>query len=162
MYYYNKYVLGILDRYLTHTELIDSQPVAFTSTANEKAPLVFTTETNADTLYFGAAINIENPDVLVRIKSISPSYEWMSNNNASPQDTPIGALFGTSTQVLPVLPLVMPFFVQANGRLQMQFTNSPSDPSGPAVVTWRLLKLVGPKQNPDGTSGWDYGFPPLG
>ena len=161
MYYYNKYTLGILDRYTTHTELIDSQPVAFTATADEKAPLVFTTEVNADTLYFAAAINIENPDVLVRIKSVSPQYEWMSNNNASPQDTPIGALFGTSNQVLPVLPLVMPFFVLANGRLQMQFTNSSSDPSGACVVTWRLLKLVGPKQNPDGSSGWNYGTPTL-
>ena len=161
MYFYNKYTLAILDRYTTHTELIDSQPVAFTSTANEKAPLVFTTEVEADCLYFAGAINIENANVLVRIKSVSPQYEWMSNNNASPQDTPIGAIFGTSSQVLPVLPLVMPFFVYGNGRLQMQFTNSASNASGPAVVTWRILKLVGPKQNPDGSTGWTYGTPTL-
>ena len=151
--------MNVLDRYRTHIELIDSQPIAFTSTASEKAPLVFTTEVNADCLLWAAGINIVNANALVRIKSISPQYEWMSNNDPVPQDTPIGAVFGVSSQAMPVLPLIMPFFIKSNGRLQMQFTNSASGASGPAVATWRMLKLVDPLPNADGTKGWDYGYP---
>jgi len=158
MYYFNKYTLAILDRYLVHTELIDSLPIAFTGTASEKPAPVFTTEVNADTLIWAGNVNFSNANALVRIKSISPQYEWMSNNDPIPQDTPLGAVFGVSTQALPVLPLVMPFFLKANGRLQMQFTNSAAAATTGGVVTWRLLKLTMPIKDSLGV-GWDYGMP---
>jgi len=159
MYYYNDFTNAILKRYGTHLELIDSQPIAFTTTANEKVPPFFTTEVNADTLVFAFNVNFINANVLVRIKSISPQYEWMQNNDPVPQDTPIGAVAGVSSQALPVLPLVMPFFLLANGRLQFQFTNSASNPTAPgAVITTRMLKLVDPLQNSDGTCGWNDGL----
>lgn len=158
MYYFNKFSLAILDRYNVHTELIDSLPIAFTGTASERPAPVFTTEVNADCLFFAANVNFSNANVLIRIKSISPQYEWMSNNDPLPQDTPIGAVAGISTQALPVLPLVMPFFIKANGRLQMQFTNSSSNPTTGGVITWRLLKLTMPVTDSKGT-GWDYGMP---
>lgn len=157
MYYYNKFTLAILDRYLVHTELIDSLPVQFTGVANERPAPVFTTEVNADTLFFGANVNFNNANVLIRIKSISPQYEWMSNNDPLPQDTPIGAVAGVSTQALPILPLVMPFFIKSNGRLQMQFTNSAAAATTGGVITWRLLKLTMPVVDSKGT-GWDYGM----
>src|SRR5262245_33102361 len=158
MYYYNPFTVAIMSRYAVHTELIDSQPIGFTGTASERPPSIFTTEVNADTLYFAAAVNFENPDVLIRVTSESPQYEWMTNNDPSPQDTPIGAVCGISTQALPVLPLVMPFFVLKDGRLRMQFTNSDTGQETGGVITWRLLKLTQPITDQKGT-GWFYGQP---
>src|SRR5262245_52272539 len=142
MYYYNDFTNAILKRYGTHLELIDSQPIAFTTTASEKVPPFFTTEVNADVLVFAFNVNFINANVLVRIKSISPQYEWMQNNDPVPQDTPIGAVAGVSSQALPVLPLVMPFFLLANGRLQFQFTNSATGEQESGIITTRMLKLT--------------------
>jgi hypothetical protein len=159
-YYFNKYVYQILDRYKGFTVLYSTINIGFTGTANEVLPPVLTDEVSADTLYFAAhAAAIENADTaLVRIRSISPQYEWMSNQTAIPQDTPISAVAGISTQAAPYLTLPQPFFVKAMGRLQHRFTNSPSgqETTG-GTFNWLLLKLVEPV---DG--GWDYtvGFKP--
>lgn len=153
MYPWNKYIERILDRYRTHQELIDSIPINFTGTANEKPAPITTNSVNEDVLYFAGNVNFTNQNVLVRIKSKSPQYEWMANNQATPQDTPVGAVFGLSTQVLPVLPLIMPFFVKANGLLQMQFTNAATSAVTGGIVTWRALRLSDPI---DG--GWNYGL----
>lgn len=153
MYTFNDYVKRILDRYRTHLELIDSIPINFTGTANEKPAPCFTNSVDSDVLYFGGAVNFTNGNVLCRIRSQSPQYEWMTNNTGTPQDTPVGAVFGLSTQNMPILPLIMPFFVNANGRLQMQFTNAATSAVTGGIVTWRALKLVDPI---DG--GWKYGL----
>lgn len=133
--------------------------IPFTGTASERVPPIFTTEVNADSLVWAFNVNFDNSDVLIRIKSISPQYEWMSNNDPTPQDTPIGAVAGMSSQALPVLPLVMPFFLLTNGRLQFQFTNSATGMQEDGVITTRMLKLTEPVQNADGSFGWNYGMP---
>lgn len=153
MYFFNKFTLQILDRYRTHIELIDSVPIGFTATASERPAPCYTSQIDADALFFAANVDFSNANVLVRIQSVSPQYQWMANNNAVPQDTPIGAVAGVLTQVMPVLPLVQPFFVKAQGRLQMQFTNSASSATNNGIITWRMLKLVDPI---DGR-GWNYG-----
>lgn len=153
MYYFNKYVLRILDRYRTHLELIDSIPIGFTGVANQRVPPIFTNEVDNDTLYFAANVDFNNPGVLIRIQSISPQYQWMANNQATTQDTPIGAVAGLTTQVNQVLPLIAPFFLKSNGKIQMMFTNSAAAPTTGGIITWRALKLVDPI---DG--GWDYGM----
>jgi len=156
MYFFTKYVYQILDRYATHLELIDTISIGFTGVANERPPIVFTNEISEDVLFFAATVNFNNPAVLVRIRSVSPQYEWMSNDNPTPQDTPVNALAGVSGQVLPVLPLVQPFFVRRQGRLALQFTNSALIPSQLIPVTgglwtWRALRLTNPING-----GWDY------
>lgn len=152
MYYFSKYVQQILDCYRTHLELIDSVPIGFTGTASERPAPVYTSEVSADVLLFGANVDFTNANVLIRIQSRSPQYQWMTNNNQTPQDTPIGAVAGVSAQVLPVLPLIMPFFIQANGQLQMNFTNSSASATTNGIITWRGLKLVDPING-----GWNYG-----
>ncbi len=152
MYYFNKFTLQILDQYRTHLELIDSVPIGFTGVASQRVAPVYTNEVDADSLYFGANVDFNNAGVLIRIQSMSPQYQWMSNNQGVPQDTPIGAVAGISAQVMPVLPLVMPFFLKANGKLQMTFTNSAAAPTTGGIITWRVLKLVDPING-----GWDYG-----
>ena len=153
MYTFNKYVERILDKYRSHQELVDAIPINFTGTASEKPPPIVTNSINDDVLYFAGAVNFTNNNVLVRIKSKSPQYEWMANVQAIPQDAPVGSVFGLSTQNMPVLPLIMPFFVKANGLLQMTFTNAATSAVTGGVVTWRALRLSDPI---DG--GWNYGL----
>jgi|SRR5215470_5890915 len=155
MYFFTKYVYQILDRYMTHLELIDTIPIGFTGVASERPAPVFTNQISEDVLYFAAAIDFLNPAVLIRIRSVSPQYEWMSNDDPLPQDTPINAIAGFTSQVMPILPLVQPFFLKAQGRLQMSFTNSPANAVNAPVVggllTWRALRLTNAI-----SGGWDY------
>lgn len=150
---YSPYVQKILSRYRTHLELIDSIPIGFTGSASEKPAPCFTSAVDTDALYFAINVNFTNANVLIRIESISPNYQWMANENSTPQDTPIGAIAGLSTQAMPVLPLIQPFFVKRQGRIKMQFTNSATSATTGGIITWRALKLVDPV---DG--GWDYGM----
>lgn len=154
MYYFNKKTQQILDQYEDWLEMIDSVPIGFTGVASERPSPVYTSEISADTLWFAFNVDFDETDVLVRVSSRSPQYQWMSNNNATPQDTPIGALAGFTSQVMPVLPLIQPFFLKAQGTLQFQFTNSATAAVTGGVITGRLLKLIGPKNG----KGWDYGF----
>lgn len=152
MFFFTKYVYQILDFYRNHLELVDTIPIGFTGGASERTPPVFTNEVSEDVLYFAAGVNFSNANVLVRIKSISPQYDWMADDSATPQDTPVNALAGVFSQALPVLPLVSPFFVKKQGKLQMQFTNSAAGPVTGGLWTWRALRLT----NPINGTGWDY------
>src|SRR6266540_391309 len=121
---------------------------------NAPAP-IFTNEVSEDVLYFAAAVSFSNVGAFVRIRAISPQYEWMADDSAVPQDTPINAIAGVFSQALPILPLVQPFFVKKQGRLQMQFTNSAVAPTTGGLWTWRALRLTNPITDALGT-GWDY------
>lgn len=152
MFWFSKYVYYILDFYKTHLELIDTVPIGFAGVASERPAPVFTNEVSEDTLYFAAAVNFSNAAVLVRIRAQSPQYEWMADTRATPQDTPVNAIAGVFSQVLPVLPLIQPFFLKRQGRLQMQFTNDSAAPVTGGIWTWRALRL----SNPVNGTGWDY------
>jgi hypothetical protein len=152
MYFFTRYTYQILDKYRTHLELVDTIPIGFTGVAGEKPAAVFTNEISEDMLYFAAAVNFSNADVRIRIRSISPQYEWMANDDPTPVDTPVNALAGVFSQNMPVLPLVVPFFVEKNGRLQMQFTNAAAAPITGGLWTWRALRL----SNPIDGVGWNY------
>jgi hypothetical protein len=151
MYFFTKYVYSILDRYNTHLELIDTIPIGFAGVANERPAPVFTNEQSEDALYFAAGVTFNAPGVLVRIRSISPQYEWMADDAATPVDTPVNAIAGASTQVMPLLPLIQPFFLKRQGRLQMQFTNDAAGSITGGLWTWRVLRLTNPING-----GWDY------
>ncbi len=155
MFFFTKYIYQILDRYRTHLELIDTIPIGFTGVASERPAPIFTNEVSEDVLYFAAAVSFSNAGAFVRIRSISPQYEWMADDSAVPQDTPINAIAGVFSQALPILPLVQPFFVKKQGRLQMQFTNSAVAPTTGGLWTWRALRLTNPITDALGT-GWDY------
>lgn len=153
MYYFNKFTEKILSFYGNWIELPDSVPIGFTGVASQVPAPVNSSEVDTDSLIFGFGVNFDSPgDVLIRIRSISPQYEWMANTNQTPQDTPLVSIAGNSGQVMPILPLVMPFFLKANGKLEMKFTNSATAPVTGGVITLRRLKLVLPINggwNPD-------------
>jgi hypothetical protein len=96
-------------------------------------------------------VNFENAAALVRITALSPQYQWMSNHFPAPQDTPIHAVAGVIDRALPILPLMTPFFVKAQGRLMHQFTNSAAAETTGGQFIWRALKLIDPING-----GWDY------
>src|SRR5262245_57592012 len=144
MYFFTNFVNYILGFYRTHLELIDTVPIGFAGVAGERPPPVFTNDISEDSLYFAAAVNFSNAEVLVRIRSITPQYEWMADSSPTPQDTPVNAIAGVFSQALPVLPLITPFFVKKQGRLQHQFTNATSGPITGGLWTWRVLRLSNP------------------
>lgn len=154
MYFFNKYVEQILDRYRTHLALEDTIPIGFTGVATQRVAPVFTNENSEDTLYVAASVNFTTSqalEALVRIKSVSPQYEWMSNDDPNPQDTPVGAIAGVIGTAMPVIQLPQPFFIQRQGRLQMQFTNATAAPITGGLWTWRALRLTDPING-----GWNY------
>lgn len=131
--------------------LIDTVPIGFTGVANERPAPVSTNETSEDVLLFGATVNFSNAGVLIRIRSVSPQYEWMADISPTPQDTPVNAIAGVFSQAMPILPLIAPFFLMKQGKLQMQFTNAAAAPITGGLLTWRGLRLSNPI---DG--GWSY------
>lgn len=154
MWFYNKFIYRILEFYKTHLPVFDTFPIGFANpaVASERPVPVFTNELSEDALYFGGQINFSVADVLVRIRSVSPQYEWMSDDSPTPQDTPVNAVFGVFSQSLPVIPWVSPFFIKKQGRLQLQFTNSATAPTTGGLVTLHGLRLT----NPVNGAGWDY------
>ena len=156
MYYFTKYTYQILDCYRTHLELIDTVFIGFTGVASEIPPAQYTHAQSEDMLFFAASVDFTATDVGVRIRSISPQYEWMANDDPIPLFSPIGAVAGIATQALPVLPLISPFFVSKNGKLQHSFQNSVATPVTDGQVTWRMLRLSDPIQQADGSYGWSY------
>lgn len=151
MYFIDKYTYQILDLYRTQLELIDTIPIGFTGQPGEKPAPVFTSAVSDDVLYFGAFVDFFNAAVTVRIRSISPQYDWMANNDNPPEDTPVNAIAGIAGQILPILPLTRPYFLQKQGRLQLSFTNATTNPITGGHWVFRALRLTNPING-----GWDY------
>lgn len=140
----NPYVQKILSNYEEWAPLESTATIGFNgSTASQKIS-VDTPEVDCDSLIFGGYVDFSNASATVRISSISPKYEWMSNNDQTPVDTPVPAIFGVLTQVEPVRPLILPVFLYRLGKLVMQFTNSATSLTTGGTVTWRGLRLLYP------------------
>lgn len=154
MYFFTEYTKKILNLYRNHLIFFDTIPIGFTGVASERPAPSANNEVSEDVLYFGGELSFSNAGVLVRIRSISPQYEWMVNDDATPQDTPANAVFGVFSQALPIIPWVSPFFVKKQGRLQLQWTNSAAAPTTGGFVTLHGLRLTNPVNN----GGWDYGM----
>lgn len=155
MYQYDEQTKAIMAKYREHLIDFDTVLIGFSGTLNERLT-VYSHEVSDDTLIFALGVDFSTVDVLVRISSRSPQYDWMSNDDQTPQDTPIGAVAGFSDQVLPMLPLVKPFFLYGNGRIAFNFTNSATSAVTGGLLTIARLKLV----NPIDGIGYQYGFSP--
>ena len=154
MYFFTEYTKKILNLYRNHLIFFDTIPIGFAGVANERPAPSANNEVSEDVLYFGGELSFSNAGVLVRIKAISPQYEWMVNDDATPQDTPANAVFGVFSQALPIIPWVSPFFIKKQGRLQLQWTNSAAAATTGGFVTLHGLRLT----NPVNGTGWDYGM----
>jgi len=97
MYYFNNYVYEILKYYRAHIVLEDTISIGFTGVATQRVAPVFSNENSEDALYVAASVDFTAAQAIeaqVRIKSVSPQYEWMANDDDIPIDTPVGALAG--------------------------------------------------------------------
>lgn len=157
MYYeFDPITQAIIDMYEDSVPDFDTVPIGFNGVATERLT-VSSNEISDDTIWFAFGVNFDLTtitDALIRISSRSPQYDWMSNDQSTPQDTPVGAVAGCSQQVLPMLPIVKPFFMYKNSKLQYTFTNSTTAPITGGLWTAAVIKLLRPK---DGI-GYQYGF----
>ncbi len=141
LYSDNKWVDMVRSCYRWHYELPLSQNIGWNgATASERQPITFP-EVSDDILIYAGGVNFSNANALVRIKATNPNYEWMGNNDATPIETPVHQIFGIATAVMPLIPLIQPFWLGANGTIQATFINSAASLTTGGTATLRALRL---------------------
>ena len=142
--YFQAYVDAILKKYSRWEPLFLTIPIGFDgSTASQKVT-VFTPQVDADALLFSANVDFHNSGVLLRITDTQSGYVWnvlQSNAGATVAGTPISAIAGVQTQVMPMLALTCPFFLSRQSKLQHDFTNSASSLTTSGNISWAGIKL---------------------
>lgn len=142
--YFQKYVDEILASYKRWQPIYLTTPIGFNgSTASERLT-VFTPQVDADCLLFSANVDFNNPNVLLRVTDTQSGYVWnvlQSNAGTTAQGSPITALAGIQTQVTPLLPLPVPFFLSRQSKLQLDFQNSATSLTTNGNITWAGVKL---------------------
>jgi hypothetical protein len=146
MWIINPITLAELEQYNAQLELWDPIPIGFTGVASQEIPSIFSNEVDDYTMLFGFAVDFSPGDAKIWVRSISPQYEWNAySKNGQPNFMPLSAVAGIVGQVLPVMPLIMPFTIFPNGKLEMRFINASSSPITGGNISLRRLKLVGKK-----------------
>ena len=141
--YFQKYVDGILSNYPRHQPLLVSIAIGFPGVASERVT-VFTPQIDADALLFAANVDFSNSNVSLRVTDTQSGDVWnalQSNSGTTISGTPIGAVAGIQTQVMPLLPLVCPFFLSRQSKLQLDFQNSASSMTTGGNITFTGIKL---------------------
>jgi len=143
--YFADHVKTILTKYKSWQPLYLTTLIGFDgATANERVT-AFTPQVDSDALLFGAHVNFSNTQVNVKITDTGNGYAWnvlQAATGASTSGTPVTAIAGATTQVMPVLALVCPYFLSRQGKLQLDFTNGSSSISpSTSTITWTGLKL---------------------
>lgn len=123
---YSKYGQRVLDQYNKHLPYWNTITIPFAtfSTAFAITNTIVMDECTDDLLLLDVGVNFTNRFVDFLIKD-NTQYAWCQND----QFTPIGTIAGFVSQVMPVLPLPMEFFLPANNKLLWQFRNSPTSPT---------------------------------
>lgn len=134
--YFQQKVLEIISQYSKYMPLKLTTFIGFSGAASQQLS-VFTPQVDADALLFGANVDFSNTAVTVKITDTASGYIW-NPVTASP----IVAVAGVTTQVSPILPLICPFFLARQSKLQMDFTNSAAAPTTGGNITWDGLKLI--------------------
>lgn len=115
-------------------------PFATYSAASAITNTIVMDECTDDLLILDVGVNFINRFVDFLIKD-NTQYAWCQND----QFTPIGTIAGFVSQVMPVLPLPIEFFLPKNNKLQWQFRNSASSPTTTdQQLTVRGIRLKDP------------------
>lgn len=141
--YFQGYIDNILKQYVRHQPLLVSVAIGFPGLASE-AVTVFTPQIDADALLFGVNVDFSNANVVLKITDTQSGYVWnalQSNAGTTIAGTPITAIAGIQTQVMPLLPLVCPFFLSRQSKLQFDFRNSAASPTTNGTITFVGIKL---------------------
>lgn len=146
MFIINEITLDRLKQFHGHLELLDPVPIGFTGVASQEISSVFSNEVDEYSMVFGLGVDFEPGDAKIWIRSISPQYEWTTySQNGTPNFMPLSAVAGVEGQVLPIMPLIMPFELLPNGKVEFRFINDSSSPITGGTLSLRRLKLTGPK-----------------
>lgn len=135
--YFQDFVKTIISQYRQYLPLKLTTSIGFDGSTASQRLTVFTPQIDADALLFGANVDFSNTSVTVKITDTATGYVW---NPVTA--TPIVAIAGVTTQVSPILPVVCPFFLSRQSKLQMDFTNSASSLTTGGNITWDGLKLI--------------------
>jgi len=145
--YFADYVKGILSKYSQFLPLELTTLIGFDGATASQRVTCFTPVVDSDAILFGAHTNFSNSAVTVRITDSGSGFSWnilQSTPGTTLAGTPITAIAGVQTEVMPVLPLIVPYFLNRQSRLQMDFTNSAAAlAASTSSITWRALKLIG-------------------
>jgi hypothetical protein len=134
---FSDYIKGILAKYGNYKELDLTTPIGFPGLVAGERRTVFTPPIESDALLFGANVDFDNAEVTVKITDASSGYVWNPQNF-----TPISAIAGIQTQVTPVLPLVCPFFLSRQSKLEFEFVNGTTTQVTGGNITYRGVKLL--------------------
>ena len=142
--FFQRYIDEVLKNYARWQPILVSVAIGFDgATANQRLT-VFTPQIDADALLFGANVDFSNANVTLKITDTQTGYVWnalQSNAGSTIEGTPITAIAGIQTQVQPVLPLICPFFLSRQSKLQFDFKNSATSLTTGGNITWTGIKL---------------------
>lgn len=143
--YFADYVRNVLGKYRNYLPLYLTCPIGFDGATASQRVTVFTPAVDADALLFGANVDFSNPLVNLKITDTASGYVWsiiQTISGSTLSGTPITAIAGVTTQALPILPLVVPFFLSRQSKLQLDFQNSATSLTTNGNITWVALKLL--------------------
>lgn len=142
--YFEEHIRSILGKYKSWQPLYLTILIGFDGATASQRVTCFTPQVDSDALIFGAHTNFSNSQVAVKITDTGTGYAWnvlQAATGATTTGTPVTALAGASTQVMPLLPLVCPYFLSRQGKLQMDFVNATTPVASTSSITWTGLKL---------------------
>lgn len=143
--YFVDYVKGITKDYRTFKPIFLTSAIGFDgATASQQLP-VFSPAVDADCILFAFNVDFNNSNVLVKITDVSSGYVWnmlQSTPTLTIAGSPNQCIMGVTGQVMPVLPLVCPFFLSRQSKLQYDFRNSATSLTTGGNVTAVGIKLL--------------------
>ncbi len=144
--YFQDYIKTILAKYKTWLPLYLTTLIGFDGATAGQRVTCYTPSVDSDALLFGGHANFSNSGVNVKITDSGSGYAWnilQSAPGASTSGTPITALAGVQTEVMPILALTCPYFLSRQSKLQMDFVNgTASIAASTSSITWVGLKLI--------------------
>jgi hypothetical protein len=125
MYQLTDYGKGIVAKYGRQMPWIGTITIPFAtiSSASQKTSEIPTDECTDDVLILEMGVNFLNALVRLIITDNS-QYQWMQNNVFAP----IHTIAGAATQVMPILPIPIEYFLPKNNRLFFTFQNASASP----------------------------------
>lgn len=145
--YFQDYVKTILAKYKTWVPLYLTTLIGFDGVTASERVTCYTPQVDADALIMGLhySPSTQVAGVSVKITDSGSGYAWnvlQSVTGSTSPGTPITALAGIATEVMPVLPLVCPYFLGRQSKLQMDFTNGATPAPATASISFIGLKLL--------------------
>lgn len=141
---FQDYVEGILKKYAQYKSHWLTTAIGFAGVASENA-IVYTPPVDADFMIFGFNVDFSNTGVLVSLQDTSTGYEFMtlqSTGTTALVGTPIVAVAGITTQVMPVLSLICPFWLPRQSKIKYSFRNSASGQTTGGNISAVGVKLL--------------------